>query len=211
MVGVVEDVRLVALDVPSAGVVFAPWALPVQASYNPIRLFVSFEPGVSGGLARVRERVGQADSSVRIVEAEWLADAMADSIRERRLGAAASTLRRRRAGLRRAGPARSGDDDVEPADAGSRDSAGARGGAGRRRADAGRRAACAVVAGLAAGAVLSAWLVPIVAARLYGVGVYDLDVWLPAVAVMLVTTVASAWLPALRATRIDPAVTLRDA
>jgi hypothetical protein len=41
-------------------------------------------------------------------------------------------------------------------------------------------------------------------ARLYGVGVYDLGVWLPAVAVMLATATLSAWLPAARASRIDP-------
>jgi ABC-type antimicrobial peptide transport system permease subunit len=68
----------------------------------------------------------------------------------------------------------------------------------------------AVAAGLAVGAVATAWVVPIVGARLYGVGVYDIGVWLPAVAVMLATATLSAWLPAARASRIDPVATLRE-
>jgi ABC-type antimicrobial peptide transport system permease subunit len=54
----------------------------------------------------------------------------------------------------------------------------------------------AVAGGLAAGALLTAWLVRVLSARLYGVGVYDVSVWAPAVVVIVATASFSAWLPA---------------
>jgi ABC-type antimicrobial peptide transport system permease subunit len=67
----------------------------------------------------------------------------------------------------------------------------------------------AVVAGLAAGGVLAAWLVPIAGTHVYAIGVYDLRIWLTATLVIVSTTVICAWLPARRASRIDPLAALR--
>ena len=67
----------------------------------------------------------------------------------------------------------------------------------------------AVISGLAAGAVVSSWTVGFVRAYLYKVNVYDARIWLAAVAVLLATAGLGAFLPARRASRIDPVKALR--
>jgi hypothetical protein len=211
VVGVVRDVRLVAMDVPSGGFVLAPWQLPVQSTYNPNFLYVSLDPTNTGALARLIDRIAALDPTVRVTDVQWLEAAMAESIRERRLAALAagtfgvvalvfvalgllglvtmtSSRRTREVGIRMALGATPG---------------------GIARLLVVEQVG-AVGAGLAAGALITAWLVPVVGSRLYGVGVYDLGIWVPAGAVMLATALVSAWLPAARASRIDPVASLRE-
>jgi hypothetical protein len=212
VIGVVPDLRLVALDVPSDGVILVPWSLPAEGYYNAHRLYLVLDPRVPGPPGRVTDAIAAIDRAVVATNVRWLSDAVADSIRERRLGAlAASTFgvvalvfvglgllglvtmtasrRTREVGIRLAlGAAPAGITRLFV-----------------------REQLGAVGAGLAVGALLSAWFVPALGARLYGIGVYDVSVWLPAIGVIVATAGLSAWLPAARASRVDPVVTLREA
>lgn len=210
VVGIVRDVRLVALDVPPAGVIFRPWAHH-DLSTRGSTIFVSLQGDAVPTLASVRAAAERADPGARFGRVELLDDAIADTIRSRRLGALAaqafgvaalvfvasglvglvamtSSRRTREVGIRLAlGAAPPGIVRLLV-----------------------REQLVPVLAGLVAGGVLAAWLVPIAGAHVYAIGVYDLRVWLVATVVILWTTVISAWLPARRASRIDPLAALRE-
>jgi ABC-type antimicrobial peptide transport system permease subunit len=62
----------------------------------------------------------------------------------------------------------------------------------------------AVVGGLVAGGVASAWLVQFLRASLYQTGVYDPAVWVIAIALITTTAIAGTLVPAVRASRVDP-------
>jgi putative ABC transport system permease protein len=72
------------------------------------------------------------------------------------------------------------------------------------------RAAWLAVAGLALGAGLSAFASRWIETLLYGVKPTDLSGYLMAAAAIALVTLSAASLPAWRAARIDPAVTLRQ-
>jgi putative ABC transport system permease protein len=65
------------------------------------------------------------------------------------------------------------------------------------------------LAGLAAGLILSAMAARLLASLLYGVSTTDLAAWAAAVAVWLVVAPLACWLPARRATRVEPVLALR--
>jgi putative ABC transport system permease protein len=69
----------------------------------------------------------------------------------------------------------------------------------------------AVAVGLGAGVLLAFALGRAISALLYGVSPHDPMIYLAAPALLGVVAVASALMPALRASRIDPIVALRDA
>jgi putative ABC transport system permease protein len=69
----------------------------------------------------------------------------------------------------------------------------------------------AVVVGLAAGIVLAFALGRTMSALLYGVSAHDPAIYVAAPLVLGVVALASALIPALRASRVDPIVALRDA
>jgi hypothetical protein len=72
-----------------------------------------------------------------------------------------------------------------------------------------REQTIAVALGLAGGAVASYWAVQWVKTYMYQLTVYDLRLWATAVVVVLAVVVTAALIPSWRATRIDPAETLR--
>jgi ABC-type antimicrobial peptide transport system permease subunit len=72
-----------------------------------------------------------------------------------------------------------------------------------------RGALAASLAGLAAGIVAALALAQALQALLYGVQPRDGAALAGAAALLLAVTSAAAWLPALRATRIDPVKVLR--
>jgi ABC-type lipoprotein release transport system permease subunit len=71
------------------------------------------------------------------------------------------------------------------------------------------RAVRASAVGLAGGAVLALLASRLIAVRLYGVGWIDPVTAVAGVLVLAVLTIVAAWLPAMRATRVDPTIALR--
>jgi predicted permease len=72
-----------------------------------------------------------------------------------------------------------------------------------------REASLQVVAGIAVGALIARAAARLIASILFGVGVADPPTFAAAILVMTATALAASYLPARRATRIDPAVSLR--
>ena len=72
------------------------------------------------------------------------------------------------------------------------------------------RVAGQVGLGVALGALASWWLARFVASLLYGVTASDTATLATAIAVLGAVGAMAAWLPARRASRVDPAVVLRD-
>ncbi len=72
------------------------------------------------------------------------------------------------------------------------------------------RVAILVGAGVVAGVAASIWLSRFVAALVYGLDPRDPTTLAGAVAVLAVVGATAGWLPARRASRIDPARVLRD-
>jgi ABC-type antimicrobial peptide transport system permease subunit len=66
-----------------------------------------------------------------------------------------------------------------------------------------------VFAGLAIGAIVSAWAVGFVESYLFGLTTTDARVWGAAVTLILVTAGAGALIPSLRASTTDPTMALR--
>jgi predicted permease len=73
-----------------------------------------------------------------------------------------------------------------------------------------RRASWLVVIGSIAGVVISVWAAGYVRALLYGVAANDPVTIAVSVAVLMAVALLSAWLPARRASRIDPTIALRE-
>ena len=66
-----------------------------------------------------------------------------------------------------------------------------------------------VCAGLVFGGFASWWTTWLFTSLIYGVGPYDVRLWAAATTFVLVTAMLAAWLPALRASRVDPLTVLR--
>ncbi len=66
-----------------------------------------------------------------------------------------------------------------------------------------------VLAGLAAGLALSLVLTPALRRALYGMSPFDPTAYVEVAAILLASSLAATWIPAARATRVDPATTLR--
>jgi ABC-type antimicrobial peptide transport system permease subunit len=71
------------------------------------------------------------------------------------------------------------------------------------------RAVVVVAAGGVAGVLIAALAARLLGGVLYGVGAADPVAWLAAVGTVVVASSLASALPALRATRVDPARTLR--
>ena len=71
------------------------------------------------------------------------------------------------------------------------------------------RAARPVLAGLAAGMALSLIVTPLLRRSLYGMSPFDPIAYLEIAGILLATSLVATWIPAARATRVEPAITLR--
>ena len=71
------------------------------------------------------------------------------------------------------------------------------------------RATRPVLAGLAAGMALSLIVTPLLRRALYGMSPFDPIAYLEIAGILLATSLAATWIPAARATRVEPAITLR--
>lgn len=208
IVGVVDDVRLRGWDLEPDAAVYGPYAT-LQFGEDPV-LFIR----TTGHTGRVIEDVLQAAErhapQIRVARAATADAMLADTIRPRRLSAwlfgtfasaglvivtvgllgmaATSVARRtREIGIRMA--------------------------LGATREVLVRRLVLEQVRpallGLVTGGVVAGWAVQFVGAYLYEMTVYDLRVWLVAVALVIVTTIGGALIPSLRASRVDPVQALR--
>ncbi len=72
-----------------------------------------------------------------------------------------------------------------------------------------QRAARPVLAGLAAGMALSLIVTPLLRRSLYGMSPFDPIAYLQIAGILLATSLVATWIPAARATRVEPAITLR--
>jgi predicted permease len=73
-----------------------------------------------------------------------------------------------------------------------------------------REQTAAVAAGLVAGGLAAVWAVQFVESYLYKVPLYDLPTWSAALGSLLVVSLVGAAIPSARASRLDPAKTLRQ-
>jgi ABC-type antimicrobial peptide transport system permease subunit len=64
--------------------------------------------------------------------------------------------------------------------------------------------------GIGGGLVLYAWGSRFIEARLYGVASLDPPTLATATLLILIAALVAAWLPARRATRVDPTIAMRD-
>jgi len=81
---------------------------------------------------------------------------------------------------------------------------------GQAMVEIGSSGVMAAAVGLAAGVALSFVALRVLRSELYGVGVYDPVTLVAAPALLALIALAASWLPALRISRIDPALTLRS-
>ena len=72
-----------------------------------------------------------------------------------------------------------------------------------------RSATAPVLAGLAAGLALSLVVTPLLRSGLYGMSPFDPIAYLGIAAILLASSLTATWVPAARATRVEPAITLR--
>jgi ABC-type antimicrobial peptide transport system permease subunit len=64
-------------------------------------------------------------------------------------------------------------------------------------------------AGIAAGTLLGLGLAQVIGSLLYGISAYDARVFLLTAVVLVLVALGAAYIPALRATKLDPLVALR--
>jgi hypothetical protein len=208
VIGVVPDIRNQALDHDPDGVIYC--ALTVSPTPYLASLLIKTGPGDDHVLGAVTSLIAERHRLFRVRSAGTMAAALGASVRQRvfqtaifaSFGAAAVTIvgvgvlglvamvtsrRTREVGVRMA--------------LGDRPSAIA--------ALIVRQELAAVVGGLAAGGLLSYWAVTFVRSYLYKVDAYDPRIWVVAIAVLLATAALGAYLPARRASRIDPVKALR--
>ena len=66
-----------------------------------------------------------------------------------------------------------------------------------------------VLAGLIAGLAVSLVVTPLLRRALYGMSPFDAIAYLEIAAILVASSLAATWIPAARATRVEPAITLR--
>jgi hypothetical protein len=209
VIGVVQDVRFVALDTPSDGAIFAPLSLTRRGSYG-VQTFVAFDGDPGPVLARVFSAIAEFESSGTPPQVRYVDEALVESVSPRRISALAAAAfaacalvlvavglfglvaqttgwRTREMGIRLA--------------LGSTPS--------RITRLVVREQLVAVAGGTLAGAALAAALARFVGSYLYGVTAYDARMWGAAIVVVVATAAVAALVPAVRASRVDPVQALR--
>jgi predicted permease len=209
VIGVVQDVRFVALDTPSDGAIFAPLSLTRRGSYG-VQTFVAFDGDPGPVLPRVFSAIAEFESSGTPPQVRYVDEALVESVSPRRISALAAAAfaacalvlvavglfglvaqttgwRTREMGIRLA--------------LGSTPS--------RITRLVVREQLVAVAGGTLAGAALAAALARFVGSYLYGVTAYDARMWSAAIVVVVATAAVAALVPAVRASRVDPVQALR--
>lgn len=208
VVGVVPDVRYMSLDLDAQGEIYWPVAATERPSLDYV--LVKLDPRSHLTVGRLAESIKKACAGCWVREAQLVEDALADTIQPRRfsawlftsfgfsalvivgtgvLGTVAMTTNRRRREI------------------------GIRLALGSSRARVVRQLVAeqvgVVLVGLAAGSLVTQWLMKFVDVYLYKTSIYDPIAWLAAILALLVIVSVGAWLPATRASRMNPLRTLR--
>jgi predicted permease len=208
VVGVVGEARYVAFDREPDGNIYYP--LFADPKPGVVTLYLQVDPERANVTGAALALVADGYPMYRVTAARTLAAALGSSVRSRQFQAAlfvafgvaavatagvgvlalvaiVTTRRTREVGVRMA--------------------------LGARRSEiAGlivRQELVAVWSGLAAGAIMSSWLVQLVGAYLYKTSAYDPVMWATAAVLLLVVATVGALVPALRASRVDPVQALR--
>jgi predicted lysophospholipase L1 biosynthesis ABC-type transport system permease subunit len=207
VIGVVPDVRWFAWDVESA-MIYGSYRTLSRASL--LTIFVRVDEAAGPSIEQTLRAVVDADPRVRPTTAMPLDAMFRDSVSLRRFqswlfgGFAAAALAVMGAGvlgLLAMSTAR------RTKEIGIRSALGA-----TRHAVIGqllREQLGAVAAGLALGGAIAAWAVQLVRAYVYQLSLSDPRIWGAAVALIVATALAGAFVPALRASRTDPLAALR--
>jgi ABC-type antimicrobial peptide transport system permease subunit len=209
VVGVVRDIRAVALDVAPTGTIFAPLSLARSLTITA-NVFLALDGRGDVTADDVRSHLAPIDAAVRVTHVQRVEDALSESIRTRRISAFAASsfaigaialvaiglfgLVAQTAGWR------TREMGIRVALGGTP--------AGIVRLVVGEQVG-AVLGGLVAGGLLAAAAARFVGAYLYGVTPYDVRTWSVALVVVLATAALGALVPAARASRTDPIVALR--
>lgn len=211
VIGVAVDARHESVSQDAPLQVFLPLRQHTDAAAgDPMTLYVrtSGRPGAIAG--PVREVIRRLDPSVPVFDVMALEQRIAGTLATQRLGRLLLGL----LGLAATALALIGVYGVtayavtrRTREFGIRMALGARPAAVRGQVL--RGAVGPVLAGLAAGTVLTLLAGGVLARFLYGVTSHDLPTWLGAGAVLAAATLAAAWMPARRATHIDPMEALR--
>ncbi len=209
VVGVVGDVKHLGLDEAEVPMLYTPHAQ--QPSYHTMTLVVRAGTEPASLTSAVRRELAEMDSEVPLYQARTLARLMDAAVAEPRLRA---TLLALFAGLASV-LASVGVYGVVAYLVGQRSrEIGVRLALGAARADILRllmvQGLRPVVAGLALGLAGALGLSRLLQAMLFGVSAADLLTYTTSAGVLLTTAVAATLLPARRALRVDPALTLRS-
>jgi putative ABC transport system permease protein len=208
VVGIVKDVRWFSWDATPVPTIYSPFALRARFPQPTFLIRTSADPTrVTSDVLRV---MAETDAMLRPQRPALLDELFVDTVRPRRLQAwlfgsfAAASLFVVAIGIL-------GQLAMVTA---------------RRTREVGIRMACGatrtrivrlivseqlvpVVAGLAAGGIGAAWAVGVLGSYLYQLTSSDARVWAAAIGLILFAAVAGTLMPALRASRIDPAQALR--
>jgi predicted permease len=210
VIGVVEDVRWEAPDLEPTGAIYAPWVRSRGGTLG-LQVLLTFDGDPDTALTSAVAHVTRTNPDFSVRSVEMLAHALDGTLRGRRFSAVMASVfgvvaltfiaigllglvamtasrRTREVGIRMALGARP---------------------AGVVRQLIGEQLG-AVVAGILIGGVIAAWAVRFVQAHLYETGADDPAVWTTTVAVMLATATLGAFIPAHRASRVDPVQALRE-
>jgi predicted permease len=208
VIGVVNDTRLLSLDLPAQGEIF--WPIAAMPRVLGINVIIRFAADTSTNIDMVAASVRERCHDCWIFRASTLEDAMGESIRPRRFSAwlfsgfgiaallivgtgvlgvmaMATTGRVREIGIRMALGAT------------------ARGVVSQLL----REQITSVILGIVAGGLAAAWATKLLTSYLYKTEPTDAIAWAAAAAAILLVAFAGAFVPARRASRIDPVKALR--
>jgi predicted permease len=208
VIGVINDMRFLALDLPAQGEIF--WPIAAMPELHGVNVIVRFAAGTSTNIDAVAVSVREHCHDCWVFGALTLEDAMGESIRPRRfsawlfsgfgiaallivgtgvLGVMAMTTtgRVREIGIRMALGAT------------------ARGVVSQLL----REQITSVILGIVAGGLAAAWATKLLTSYLYKTEPTDAIAWAAAAAAILLVAFAGAFVPARRASRIDPVKALR--
>jgi hypothetical protein len=207
VVGVAEDARFMSWDL-SQGIVYEPYS-KFAKSRTP-NLLVRGRNGATPPVGDVLAAIASAGPWVQAARVEPLDGLLAESVRDRRFNAwlfgafASAALAIMLTGLfglvAMTAAQRTREVGIRIALGATRE---------RVVALLVGETAGAVVAGILVGGIVAAWAARYLKSSMYEMGVYDVRLWLVAAAALLVAAGIGAYLPAARASRIDPVRALR--